>query len=104
MIIVDSHAHLNMDEFDDDRDLVIKKAWEKGIGAVLCPIEVTEEKSIRGVGKAGDAANLSQPEVWIATMEIGADMTERAVGVTVAVSHLLDVAFPNLLRGDIIIF
>ncbi|MBN2246596.1 MAG: TatD family hydrolase [Candidatus Aminicenantes bacterium] len=46
MIIVDSHAHLNMDEFDADRDLVIKKAFENGIGAILCPIEATEEKSI----------------------------------------------------------
>jgi len=46
MIIIDSHAHLNMDEFDDDRDLVIEKAFEKGIGAILCPIEATEEKSI----------------------------------------------------------
>ena len=46
MIVIDSHAHLNMEEFDDDRDLVIEKAFEKGIGAILCPIEVTEEKSI----------------------------------------------------------
>ena len=46
MIIIDSHAHLNMDEFDDDRDLVIEKAFKNGIGAVLCPIEVTDEKNI----------------------------------------------------------
>jgi len=46
MIIVDSHAHLNMDEFDDDRDNVIKTAWKNGIKAILCPIEVTEKKSI----------------------------------------------------------
>jgi TatD DNase family protein len=46
MIIVDSHAHLNMDEFEGDRETVIENAWKNGIRAILCPIEVTEEKSI----------------------------------------------------------
>jgi TatD DNase family protein len=46
MIVIDSHAHLNMDEFDNDRDLVIERAFGNGIGGVLCPIEATEAKSI----------------------------------------------------------
>jgi len=35
-----------MDEFDCDRDTVIKTAWENGIRAILCPIEASEKKSI----------------------------------------------------------
>jgi TatD DNase family protein len=40
--IVDSHAHLNMQEFDQDRSRIIKKAFEEGVQAILCPSDLTE--------------------------------------------------------------
>lgn len=43
--IVDSHAHLDMEEFDEDRQEVIQRALEAGIKTVLCPIELTHPKS-----------------------------------------------------------
>ncbi len=46
IILVDSHAHLDMQEFDSDRHDVIERAWDGGIKAILCPIEITDQKSI----------------------------------------------------------
>jgi TatD DNase family protein len=46
-ILIDSHAHLNMKEFDRDRDEVIERAKQKGIKTVLCPIEITDPKNIK---------------------------------------------------------
>jgi TatD DNase family protein len=45
MTIVDSHAHLDMDEFDPDREAVLERAFESGISSILCPIEVSSPKS-----------------------------------------------------------
>jgi TatD DNase family protein len=45
--LVDSHAHLDMPEFDPDRDAVIERAFAARISALLCPMEVTDPESIR---------------------------------------------------------
>jgi len=42
-LFVDSHAHLSGKEFDNDRNEVIERAFQEGIGAILCPTELTEE-------------------------------------------------------------
>ena len=47
LTLVDSHAHLDMEEFDKDRDEVIKRALKEGIRAILCPAELTSAKSIK---------------------------------------------------------
>lgn len=47
LTLVDSHAHLDMEEFDKDRDEVIKRALKEGIRAILCPAELTSTKSIK---------------------------------------------------------
>jgi TatD DNase family protein len=44
--LVDSHAHLDMEEFDEDRSQVVERAFEQGIKAILCPIEITNPQSI----------------------------------------------------------
>ncbi|MFC2168482.1 TatD family hydrolase [Acidobacteriota bacterium] len=46
-VIVDSHAHMSMGAFDEDRSEVIHSAFNEGICAILCPIEITEPESIR---------------------------------------------------------
>jgi len=45
--LVDSHAHLDMPEFDPDREEVIERAFAAGISAILCPMEITDPESIR---------------------------------------------------------
>ncbi len=46
-LLVDSHAHLNVEDFDKDRDAIIQRAFEAGIGAILCPAEATDEKNLQ---------------------------------------------------------
>ena len=44
--LVDSHAHLDMEEFDEDRDQVVQRAFQEGIISILCPADLTNPKSI----------------------------------------------------------
>ena len=44
---IDSHAHLDMEDFDPDRDEVIRRAFAAGVMAVLCPADLTSDKSLR---------------------------------------------------------
>ena len=44
---IDSHAHLDMEDFDPDRDEVIRRAFAAGVTAVLCPADLTSDKSLR---------------------------------------------------------
>ena len=44
LILVDSHAHLDMEEFDEDRREVIERARQEGIRAILCPADLTNQK------------------------------------------------------------
>ncbi len=45
LAIIDSHAHLDMEEFDPDRDEVVGRAFASGLKHILCPMEMTEPKS-----------------------------------------------------------
>jgi TatD DNase family protein len=45
--LVDSHAHLDMEEFDPDRDDVVRRAFEAGLDHLLCPLDISSERSIR---------------------------------------------------------
>lgn len=47
LTLVDSHAHLDMEEFDEDRDQVVERAFQKGVKAILCPTDLTDSNSIR---------------------------------------------------------
>ncbi len=44
--LVDSHAHLDMEEFDEDRDDVVRRAFGSGLDAILCPGDLTETRSL----------------------------------------------------------
>jgi TatD DNase family protein len=48
-MIIDSHAHLDLPEFDADREAVIDRARAAGVEAILCPIEVSSERSRRTI-------------------------------------------------------
>jgi len=43
-LIIDSHAHLSTEDFDKDRDLVIKRAFDSGVKKILCPTEISDSK------------------------------------------------------------
>ena len=45
MKFVDSHAHINVEDFQDDRDQVIARAFHEDIQAILCPAEITEPEN-----------------------------------------------------------
>jgi len=45
--IIDSHAHLNAEDFDKDRDEVAKRASDAGIKSILCPTEISDEKNVK---------------------------------------------------------
>lgn len=47
MKFVDSHAHINSEEFQEDRDQVIARAFKEDIQAILCPVELTEPKNLQ---------------------------------------------------------
>jgi TatD DNase family protein len=46
MTFIDSHAHINAEDFQDDRDQVIQRAFQNGIKAILCPAEITEPENL----------------------------------------------------------
>lgn len=56
--IVDTHAHLNMSQFDDDRETVIKRATEVGVKTIV--VVGTDLESSR---QAINIAN-SHPGIW----------------------------------------
>jgi len=43
--LVDSHAHLDREEFGPDRENVIQRALNSGIEAILCPVDISSERS-----------------------------------------------------------
>ncbi len=47
LVLVDSHAHLDMKEFDEDRNQVVEMAFDRGIKAILCPADITNAKSLQ---------------------------------------------------------
>ena len=54
MRLVDSHAHLDMPEFDADRPDVVRRAFAAGVAAILCPADLTRPESFPAI--AGLAA------------------------------------------------
>ena len=52
--LVDSHAHLDMPEFDADRADVVRRAFAAGVIAILCPADLTRAESLPAI--AGLAA------------------------------------------------
>ena len=45
MILIDTHAHLYLDDFDNDRETVIQNAIRSGVKQILCPNIDTESIS-----------------------------------------------------------
>ena len=51
---VDSHAHLDLAEFDRDRADVLERAWHAGIRALLCPAEITSPASLATIHRLAE--------------------------------------------------
>ncbi|MGC8866138.1 MAG: TatD family hydrolase [Bacteroidales bacterium] len=56
MEIIDTHSHLYLEEFDDDRQEVLARANEAGVRLMLCPAidSRTHERMLEVCGKSGD--------------------------------------------------
>jgi len=92
--LTDSHAHLDMEPFDADRDEVVARALAAGLEAVLCPADLTSARSVscvldlvrrypRLLAAAGvhpHQAGLYGPEAEAALRRLAAEGTVRAVG------------------------
>ena len=44
--LVDSHAHMDLPEFNADREDVVRRALEAGVATVLCPAELASDASL----------------------------------------------------------
>lgn len=53
MLFVDTHSHLYLEEFDNDRDKVVSDAIQKGVGHILLPN--IDSSSVAGMLKLADA-------------------------------------------------
>lgn len=51
--LIDSHAHLDMPDFDADREDVLRTAVEAGVTTVLCPAELTNPRSLETILELG---------------------------------------------------
>ena len=49
MRLVDSHAHLDMPEFDADRSEVVRRAFGAGLAAILCPVDLTRPAGLAAI-------------------------------------------------------
>ena len=56
-MIIDSHAHLDMPEFDKDRTYVIARATKAGVGAIIS-IGIDAESSSKAVKLAEEYGNI----------------------------------------------
>lgn len=52
--LVDSHAHLDMPEFDPDRSEVVRRALAAGLAAILCPADLTRPASLASIRGLAD--------------------------------------------------
>jgi TatD DNase family protein len=90
----DSHCHLDMAEFDPDREEVIARARAAGVGAILIPVDIAAESSLRTAlaltsihGEISAAAGLhphqaaaAGPGHWDALRDLAANRKIRAIG------------------------
>jgi len=51
--LVDSHAHLDMPEFDPDRQDVVRRAFAAGLVAILCPADLSRPRSLAAILELG---------------------------------------------------
>ncbi len=47
--LVDSHAHLDMPEFDPDRAETVRRAFDAGVVAILCPADLTRAAGLQAI-------------------------------------------------------
>ena len=47
--LVDSHAHLDMPDFDPDRAATVRRAFDAGVVAILCPTDLTRPASFLAI-------------------------------------------------------
>ncbi|MBN2199458.1 MAG: TatD family hydrolase [Candidatus Aminicenantes bacterium] len=46
MPLTDSHAHLDMEDFDSDREEVVERSFRGGLEGILCPADLTSRRGL----------------------------------------------------------
>ena len=77
---IDSHAHLDMEDFDRDRDAVLDRAGRAGVRAILCPRELTIDRPALPGAPAGGP----RPPLILAAAGIHPHEARRATPKTIA--------------------
>ncbi len=94
MKFIDSHAHINAEDFQDDRDQVIQRAFQDGIKVILCPAEITEPENLHSAlelnknypniipvaGIHPHNAKRFDPEIVETLAQLSAEKKIRAIG------------------------
>ena len=81
---IDTHCHIDGEEFDQDRDAVIQRAREAGVGRILVPA-IDLASSERIVRLCAQYPDYLYPMVGLHPEEVRADWREQLL----AISHLL---------------
>lgn len=69
---IDTHCHLDGEEFDNDRDAVIQKARERGVGRILLPA-IDLQSSGRILSLCGEYPDYLYPMVGLHPEEVQSD-------------------------------
>lgn len=85
-MLTDTHCHLDFNKFDDDRDAVIRRALEAGVGRILIP--ALELESCKAVIRLAD----SHPNLFAA---VGFHPTELDGWNEESVENLRGMIFPH---------
>lgn len=85
-ILVDTHSHVFTEEFDEDRDAVIARSVEAGVGAILLPN--LDDTSIEAVmGLADRYPDVCFPMLGLHPSYVEADYKERLAKIRVALEQ-----------------
>ena len=106
---IDTHCHLDADEFDRDRDAVVARAREAGVGMLVIPTGVVDDRDeVRAIAhRHGFAYALGMHPLWLAdAVEDDIERLREAVQTSLADPHFvavgeigIDLAEPHLDPG-----
>jgi len=93
-MLVDTHAHLDLPEFDADREAVLDRARQAGVGAIVCPalhaasseavvrLAASGENLFAAVGIQPNYCAEARPGDWERVVALAAEPRVVAIGET----------------------
>jgi TatD DNase family protein len=114
-MIVDSHAHLDMPQFDADRHEVVQRAWDAGVERIIAissgaphsaSIQLTLELAERydfvwaGIGVSPHDARLAD-QAWLDQLEVWAEHRKVAIWGEIGLDYFHDLS-PRDVQRDML--